>query len=121
MQLKNSPIITPINDIEIFIFSDETISDFADGTINLVNIFSLFAPNTLNSFIKSLSHASIPFKIVMLVTITLIKSELNIMDLVDAPNQMMIKGPKATFGKLLIATINGSKILFRVLNEYSSR
>ena len=50
----------------------------------------------------------------MLVTITLIKSELNIMDLVDAPNQMMIKGPQATFGKLLIATINGSKILFRV-------
>lgn len=118
-----SPCMTyiPIKDIEIFIFNDDIISVFADGTINLVKMFSLFAPNTLNSLIKSLSQASIPFKIVRLVTITLIKSELNIIDLVVAPNQMMIRGPSATFGKLFNATINGSKILFKVLNEYSNK
>lgn len=58
---------------------------------------------------------------VILVTITLIKSELNIIDLVVAPNQIIISGPSATLGKLFNATMNGSKILFNVLNEYNKR
>lgn len=119
LQDRNSPMITPINDIDKLILRADIISFFDDGIINFINMSNLFAPKTLNSFIKSLSQDSIPFKIVINVTIILIKSELKIIDLVDVPNQIIIRGPNDTFGKLFNITINGSNMCFNVLKEYN--
>ena len=50
----------------------------------------------------------------MNVTIKLIRRAINMMDFILAPIQMIIKGPRATLGKLLIMVIKGSNIFFRV-------
>ena len=101
----------------MFIFNDDMISFFADGIIKCSKISVFDAPKTLNNFIKSLSHDSMPFKIVINVTIMLINRALKIIDEVLVPNQIIINGPKATLGRLLRATMNGSRIFFRVLHE----
>lgn len=103
--------------MDISIFSDDVMAFRDDGIISFVSIFSLLAPNTLNNLIRSRSHASIPFNIVIIVTMVLMRSELNIIDLAVAPNQIIIRGPRAILGKLLIATRKGSNICFNVLNE----
>ena len=48
---KNSPIITPINDIEILSFKLEIIVSLLCGSTNLVNNWYLVALKDLNSFI----------------------------------------------------------------------
>ena len=111
-------MITPIRFIDIFIFREDNIYILEDGNIRLNKILVLLAPNILNNFICSVSQERKPFNIVIVVTITLISKPLNIIELVFVPIIIMIKGPKATFGKLLITIINGSSILLSVLNIY---
>ena len=106
--------LIPIKESDKLSFNDDIISTLLDGIISFRIISFFVAPNTLNSLILSLSVLINPFKIVLKVTIKFISQAIKIIDSVFAPNQMMISGPKATFGKLLIIVINGSIIFFIV-------
>ena len=64
LQLRNSPIITPIKESDKLSFNDDVISTLLDGIISFRIISFLVAPNTLNSLILSLSVLINPFKIV---------------------------------------------------------
>ena len=54
----------------------------------------------------------------IILTIKLINKAMTIIDFVFAPAQMMMIGPKATLGKLLIIVKNGSIILASVGHSY---
>lgn len=112
-------MITPIRDIDIFSFKADMISFLEEGMIRCNIISFLEAPSTLNNFIRYGSVAFIPFKIVINVTIKLISRAMKIIDFILAPIQIMIKGPSATLGRLLIIVMKGSNIFFNVGNIYS--
>ena len=83
---------------------------FAGMTI-LVKICNLLAPKVLAIFIFSLSVFIKPCKISKMVTIREIARAITMIACVPEPTQIIIIGPRATFGKLFNTTKNGSKTL----------
>ena len=59
-----------------------------------------------------------PFNIPSIVTTREIASAITIIELVPAPTQIIIIGPRATFGKLFNITKNGSKTLDKNLDSH---
>lgn len=115
---KNSPITTPIKDMEIFNFKEETIVCKLAGITSLSNICFLVAPNDFSNLILLASIFKKPLYIVIILTIKLINKAMTIIDLTFAPIQIIKIGPKATLGRELIKVKNGSITLAINLNEY---
>ena len=80
------------------------------GNISLVNIWNLDALNALNILIFSLSVLLKLSYIFMVATITDINNAIIMMDVIFAPNHIIIIGPNATLGKLFKIVKYGSII-----------
>lgn len=79
------------------------------GITTLVNSCNLVAPNVLAILIFSLSVFMKPCKMSRIVTIREIARAMTIIAEVPEPTQIIIIGPRATFGRLFNTTKNGSK------------
>ena len=99
--VRNSPDITPIKHIDIFILSVFKIVILFDGIINFVNICIFVALNVFRSFIFELSVFRKPLYIFCIDTIKDINIAIVIILLVFAPSHIIINGPNATFGNEL--------------------
>ncbi len=87
------------------------------GITSFSSICNFVAPIERNSRILFLSVARKPPSIVIIATITLIKTAIKTMALLPLPNQTMIIGPSAILGKLFNTTMYGSKI-FLALSDH---
>lgn len=111
---RNSPMITPIRDIDIFSFMLDRIVSLFDGSIRYSSVCRFVAWNVLNIFILYSSVFISPLYIVIRVTIVFISKLITIIDLVFAPNHIISSGPRDTFGRLFIRFRNGSNIFFNI-------
>ena len=66
------------------------------------------------------SVAENPPSMVSVVTITVMRTVITIIDLSPLPNQIIITGPSAIFGRLFSTTIYGSAIFLRGVHHQSS-
>ena len=117
MATKNSPVITPINDIPIFIFKVEIMLYTFAGNITLKRICNLFAPNDFINNIFSLLTFSNPTNIFIVDTINEISIAMIIIDFIPEPNHIKIIGPKATLGRAFNTIRYGSNI-FDIVSDH---
>jgi hypothetical protein len=98
-ETKSSPIITPINDILILILKALIKFTMLLGKITLKKICVLVADILFIKRIKLLSTEINPLYMFKILTKVEINNAIIMIDLTDAPNQIIINGPKATLGK----------------------
>ena len=114
---RYSPIIVPTHASPTLTFNTEIIFVREPGRMSLYSIWNLLAPMDFSRRILFLSHAKKPLRKPIIATIMHIKKVMTIIGLVPIPTQMMIRGPRAIFGRLLRTTIYGSST-FRKVSEH---
>ena len=119
LDVKNSPIITPIKHIEILIFKVFKIIFLFSGITTFINVLIFDALKVLNNFIFNLSVFSKPLYIVCMLTIIEISMAIVIIPLVLAPIHIIIIGPNATLGSEFNTVKYGSHIFDKVLKLYN--
>ena len=98
LDVSNSPCITPIRHIDMFIFKAFSIVFLFDGIMSFNNISFLFAFSVFKSLILFLYVLLKPVYIFCIETIMDIKIAIVIILLAFAPRVIIISGPSATLG-----------------------